>query len=73
MLNDAEQLKLEPSALAGMLGPILTNQHQDYAALHHFNQQQLENANHIVWGTGGGMVPDEEMEKYLTQAKAYKK
>jgi len=73
MLNDAEQLKLEPSALAGMLGPILTNQHQDYAALHHFSQQQLENANHIVWGTGGGMVPDEEMEKYLTQAKAYKK
>lgn len=68
MLNQSENLKLEPSALAGMLGPILIHQHQDYAELHHFTKQQLSNANHIVWGTGGGMVPDEEMEKYLAKS-----
>ena len=69
MLNQSEQLKLEPSALAGMLGPVVINQHPDYAALHHFTQRQLQNANHIVWGTGGGMVPDEEMDKYLEKSK----
>ena len=68
MLNQSEYLKLEPSALAGMLGPIIVNQRQDYAALHHFTEQQLQNANHIVWGTGGGMVPAEEMDKYLAKA-----
>ena len=71
MLNDNEQLKLEPSALAGMLGPILTNQYQYYATLHQFSQQQLAQANHIVWGTGGGMVPEEEMDKYLAQASVF--
>ena len=70
MLNQSEHLKLEPSALAGMLGPIIVNQRQDYAALHHFTEQQLQNANHIVWGTGGGMVPAEEMDKYLAKSKA---
>lgn len=69
MLNQSENLKLEPSALAGMLGPILIHQHQNYAELHHLTKQQLSNANHIVWGTGGGMVPDEEMEKYLAKSK----
>lgn len=68
MLNDSEQLKLEPSALAGMLGPVLIHQSQDYATLHQLSQKQLKNANHIVWGTGGGMVPNEEMENYLAQA-----
>ncbi|MDT9071487.1 D-serine dehydratase, partial [Escherichia coli] len=62
------QLKLEPSALAGMLGPVLVHQSQDYATLHQLSQKQLKNANHIVWGTGGGMVPNEEMENYLAQA-----
>ncbi|WP_332605032.1 D-serine ammonia-lyase [Acinetobacter sp. ESBL14] len=68
MLNQSENLKLEPSALAGMLGPILVNQHQAYIDLHQFTEQQLQHANHIVWATGGGMVPTEEMQNYLAQA-----
>ncbi|MFE8306129.1 D-serine dehydratase, partial [Acinetobacter baumannii] len=68
LLNDSEQLKLEPSALAGMLGPILIHQQQNYATLHQLSQKQFKNANHIIWGTGGGMVPEEEMEKYLAKA-----
>lgn len=68
MLNQSENLKLEPSALAGMLGPVLVSKHQDYKDLHQLNEQQLQQANHIVWGTGGGMVPAEEMQNYLAKA-----
>lgn len=68
MLNQSENLKLEPSALAGMLGPVLVSKHQDYKNLHQLTEQQLQQANHIVWGTGGGMVPAEEMQNYLAQA-----
>ncbi|UUM26442.1 D-serine ammonia-lyase [Acinetobacter colistiniresistens] len=68
MLNQSENLQLEPSALAGMLGPILVSKHQAYINLHQFTQQQLQHANHIVWATGGGMVPVEEMQNYLAKA-----
>jgi D-serine dehydratase len=70
MLNQSESLKLEPSALAGMLGPVLVHAHSDYIDLHQFTEQRLQNANHIVWGTGGGMVPVEEMQNYLSKASA---
>lgn len=68
LLNRTEVLQLEPSALAGMLGPVLICKHSEYAAMHHFTAQQLQNAHHIVWGTGGGMVPQEEMANYLAKA-----
>ncbi|ENX35217.1 D-serine dehydratase [Acinetobacter colistiniresistens] len=68
MLNQSENLKLEPSALAGMLGPILVSKHKAYIDLHQLTEQQLQHANHIVWATGGGMVPAEEMQNYLAKA-----
>lgn len=52
LLADTENILLEPSALAGMTGPIhLTKQ-----------SKSLQNATHIVWATGGGMVPEIEMK-----------
>ncbi|QDK96892.1 D-serine ammonia-lyase [Acinetobacter tandoii] len=69
LLDQTENLKLEPSALAGMLGPVLIAQHPEYAAMHHFTAQQLQNSHHIVWGTGGGMVPEEEMANYIAKAQ----
>lgn len=65
MLNKNEGVKLEPSALAGMEGPIRVAQNEEYLKRMGFNEKTLANATHIVWATGGGMVPDEEMSKYL--------
>ena len=65
MLNKNEGVKLEPSALAGMEGPIRVAQNEEYLKRMGFDEKTLANATHIVWATGGGMVPDEEMSKYL--------
>ena len=56
-LADAEGIFLEPSALAGMYGPVLTAREAEFAPF-------ADAATHIVWATGGSMVPKEEMEKY---------
>ncbi|WP_438313686.1 D-serine ammonia-lyase [Sporosarcina sp. FA9] len=54
---DTEGIRLEPSALAGMTGPINVVREQIRGA-------ELATATHIVWGTGGGMVPESEMNLY---------
>lgn len=69
-LSDAENIQLEPSALAGMYGAVLVSQASDYLNMRHFSEQQLEQATHLVWATGGGMVPETEMQKYLAQGQA---
>lgn len=60
-LAEEEQIFLEPSALAGMAGP------QRIAAL--WDRQPNPNATHLVWATGGGMVPEEEMANYLAKGR----
>ena len=65
LLNKKENVKLEPSALAGMEGPIRVAQNEEYLKRMGFDEKTLANATHIVWATGGGMVPAEEMTKYL--------
>ncbi|MEK3979326.1 D-serine ammonia-lyase [Psychrobacillus sp. FSL K6-2836] len=61
LVADTENILLEPSALAGMTGPI------------HLAKQgvSLQNATHIVWATGGGMVPSQEMKNYYEKGKKY--
>ena len=62
MLADTEDIQLEPSALAGMFGPIMLSK----------KLGELPFGYHLVWATGGSMVPDEEYKKYYMQgADAY--
>lgn len=62
-LQDTEGIKVEPSATAG------------FAALHqsqlYLNQHYpMKNATHIVWATGGMLVPDTEYEEVYQRGKA---
>ncbi|MFT7555169.1 MAG: D-serine dehydratase [Planctomycetota bacterium] len=66
MTRDSEGIALEPSALAGLTGPAMLTQSQ--AGRQYLRAQGLDErmdaATHIVWATGGGMVPDDEMNAY---------
>ncbi len=65
-LYRSEEIALEPSALAGMAGPWITTANAQWQA--HFTHRQWQNATHLVWATGGGMVPETEMADYLSRA-----
>ena len=64
-----QQLALEPSALAGMAGPWRITQYTEQLAEQGTDIAALNNATHLVWATGGGMVPQDEMAKYLATAE----
>lgn len=67
-LADTENIFMEPSALAGLAGPERIATATDYLQQHDL-ADRLQSATHIVWGTGGSMVPPEEMEKYYEKGK----
>jgi D-serine dehydratase len=54
-LYDREGMKVEPSAAAGLPGPAILHQNT--------GRPGIRNATHIVWSTGGSMVPEEEWRK----------
>ncbi len=67
LLNKVEGIQLEPSALAGMLGPIVVTDDNEYLNRIEISNDKLAKATHLVWATGGGMVPEVEMQKYLSK------
>ena len=71
-IADTEDLKLEPSALAGMYGPVLMMTDpvlSGYPASAGIEPEVLAQASHLVWATGGSMVPPEEMRHYYEAGK----
>lgn len=69
VLNKEEGIQLEPSALAGMTGAVHVTHAKDYLQGLSLDSQKMQNATHLVWATGGGMVPADEMQKYLAKGK----
>lgn len=67
-LSELEDICLEPSALAGMVGAVHVSNDKAYQARMQFTEEKLNNATHLVWATGGGMVPEEEMSAYLAKS-----
>ena len=68
-LAQEEGIRLEPSALAGMAGPQHVCASTNYQQMHGFSAEQLNHATHLVWATGGGMVPEAEMAQYLAKGR----
>ncbi|MGJ7911484.1 D-serine ammonia-lyase [Neobacillus sp. LXY-1] len=62
-LADTEEIYLEPSALAGMIGPIKLCKEKGDLPL---------KSIHIVWGTGGNMVPKQIMSDYYQKGSQLK-
>lgn len=56
MLYKEERIFLEPSALAGFLGPIFTS-----------DRYKSENTIHICWATGGSLVPQESRGEFFSK------
>jgi len=71
MLSDSENIKLEPSALAGIHGPIqLFRDEAGQKYIENNNlKNKMKNVSHIAWATGGSMVPKDVMETYYKKGK----
>ncbi|MGY4795078.1 D-serine ammonia-lyase [Lysinibacillus fusiformis] len=68
---ESEELFLEPSAHAGMFGAMrLLQQGQSYLEKHAL-VNYLTQATHLVWATGGSMVPPTMRAAYLAKAKEF--
>lgn len=57
-LVDEENIHIEPSSLAGFLGPIFLS-----------DRDQNENATHLCWSTGGSLVPETIRKEYYAEGK----
>lgn len=62
-LADTENIYLEPSALAGMIGPVKVCKEDAYLQKQQL-MEKMQKGTHIVWGTGGSMVPEDVMNGY---------
>lgn len=65
LAHQEEGVKLEPSALAGMPGMVRVLRNRDYLERIGVSSARLANATHLVWGTGGSMVPEGEFAAYV--------
>ena len=70
-LKDEIGFDLEPSALAGFPG--VARLYKDKNAIDYLNKNNTNNSNknstHIVWSTGGSMVPKNIQDKYYKKGK----
>lgn len=65
-----EQVRLEPSALAGVPGMARVLRARDYLERIGVTPKRLASATHLVWGTGGSMVPEAEFAAYLDKGRS---
>lgn len=69
-LVDEEGIYLEPSALAGFLGPILISSEKGEEYLKKQNLlDKKDNITHMCWATGGSLVPKDIMKEYYRKGR----
>jgi D-serine dehydratase len=64
-LHHSESISIEPSAAAGMLGPKVVIENGEYRKRIGLTDTVMNKATHLIWATGGSMVPPEELKRYL--------
>ena len=67
-LADSEGIYIEPSACAGFPGVMALQDQKEYLDRMGLIAKTA-NATHIVWATGGSMVPEAEMQSYYNKGK----
>lgn len=67
-LADREDIFIEPSSCASFSGPARVCSCGDYLADKNLTDK-IANAVHILWATGGSMVPESEMRSYYNKGK----
>ncbi|WP_254455715.1 D-serine ammonia-lyase [Paeniglutamicibacter quisquiliarum] len=70
LLHDTEGIDVEPSAAAGFAGPWRMLQDPAYLGAFGLDDAALANATHVIWSTGGSMVPPAEMAGYVAEGQA---
>ncbi len=71
LMERSEGIRLEPSALAGVPGIArVLGERQGYLARAGLGRAAMAQATHLVWATGGSMVPPAEMDAYLAKGRA---
>ena len=68
-LADTENNYIEPSACAGFPGPVQVAKASEYLTVLGL-ADKMEQAIHVVWATGGSMVPEVEMQGYYKKGKS---
>lgn len=64
-MYETEGIKLEPSAAAGIPGFASVLRNTGYRARIGLTPERARAATHLIWATGGSMVPDEVFAEYL--------
>lgn len=65
LLKESEGIEVEPSAIAGAAGLAHVLTSTGYHAQHGIEEEQYAGATHLLWLTGGSMVPPAEMAAYF--------
>lgn len=72
LLHDSEGMRIEPSAAAGFGGPRMlrgTAEGQRYLRDNHLTGR-MGDAVHVLWTTGGLLVPEDEYARFLARGRA---
>ena len=63
-----ENIHIEPSAAAGFPGYYHSQRHAAY--VEKLGPEAMKNSTHIIWATGGSMVPIKEIEDYVEKGNS---
>ncbi len=67
-LAGSEDIYIEPSSCASFTGPSLVSAAKEYLEEKGL-AAKMQNATHVLWATGGSMVPEDEMRKYYERGQ----